>query len=110
MIVLVIVQQLDLIYVDVIQLSNDFLCLKQELVDGCLKQENGKVKVELVINDGFKYLQFGMLEFLDVIVDQIIGLIMLCVIFLNLDYILLLGMFVCVCLEEGINFDVLLVL
>lgn len=42
------VQQLDPIYVDVTQSSNDFLRLKQELVNGTLKQENGKAKVELV--------------------------------------------------------------
>ena len=46
------VQQLDPIYVDVTQSSNDYLRLKQELANGTLKQENGKAKVELVTNDG----------------------------------------------------------
>jgi membrane fusion protein (multidrug efflux system) len=51
------VQQLDPIYVDVTQSSNDFLRLKQELANGTLKQENGKAKVELVTNDGIKFPQ-----------------------------------------------------
>ncbi len=41
------VQQLDPIYVDVTQSSNDFLRLKQELADGKLKQANGKAQVKL---------------------------------------------------------------
>ncbi len=42
-------QQLDPIYVDVTQSSNDFLRLKQELANGTLKQENGKAKVKLML-------------------------------------------------------------
>lgn len=71
------VQQLDPIYVDVTQSSNDFLRLKQELANGTLKQENGKAKVELVTNDGIKYPQSGTLEFSDVTVDQTTGSITL---------------------------------
>ncbi len=77
------VQQLDPIYVDVTQSSNDFLRLKQELADGRLKQENGKAKVELVTNDGLKYPQSGTLEFSDVTVDQTTGSITLRAIFPN---------------------------
>jgi membrane fusion protein (multidrug efflux system) len=66
------VQQLDPIYVDVTQSSNDFLRLKQELANGTLKQENGKAKVELT-NDGIKFPQEGTLEFSDVTVDQTTG-------------------------------------
>jgi multidrug efflux pump subunit AcrA (membrane-fusion protein) len=58
------VQQLDPIYVDVTQSSNDFLRLKQELANGTLKQENGKAKVELVTNDGIKYPQAVRWSFL----------------------------------------------
>lgn len=80
------VQQLDPIYVDVTQSSNDFLRLKQELADGRLKQENGKAKVELVTNDGLKYPQAGTLEFSDVTVDQTTGSITLRAIFPNPDH------------------------
>ncbi|MDI5638213.1 multidrug efflux RND transporter periplasmic adaptor subunit AcrA, partial [Salmonella enterica subsp. enterica serovar Kentucky] len=71
------VQQLDPIYVDVTQSSNDFLRLKQELANGSLKQENGKAKVDLVTSDGIKFPQSGTLEFSDVTVDQTTGSITL---------------------------------
>ncbi|EIV7251151.1 MULTISPECIES: multidrug efflux RND transporter periplasmic adaptor subunit AcrA [Klebsiella] len=103
------VQQLDPIYVDVTQSSNDFLRLKQELADGRLKQENGKAKVELVTNDGLKYPQAGTLEFSDVTVDQTTGSITLRAIFPNPDHTLLPGMFVRARLEEGVNPEALLV-
>ncbi len=103
------VQQLDPIYVDVTQSSNDFLRLKQELANGKLKQENGKAKVELVTNDGLKYPQEGTLEFSDVTVDQTTGSITLRAIVPNPDHTLLPGMFVRARLEEGINPDALLV-
>lgn len=103
------VQQLDPIYVDVTQSSNDFLRLKQELANGTLKQENGKAKVELVTNDGNKYSQSGTLEFSDVSVDQTTGSITLRAIFPNPDMTLLPGMFVRAKLEEGIRPDAILV-
>ena len=103
------VQQLDPIYVDVTQSSNDFLRLKQELANGKLQQENGKAKVELVTNDGLKYPQNGTLEFSDVTVDQTTGSITLRAIFPNPDHTLLPGMFVRARLEEGVNPDAILV-
>ncbi|SFD97141.1 membrane fusion protein, multidrug efflux system [Phytobacter palmae] len=103
------VQQLDPIYVDVTQSSNDFLRLKQELANGTLKQENGKAKVELVTNDGTKYPQTGTLEFSDVTVDQTTGSITLRAIFPNPDMTLLPGLFVRAKLEEGTNPNALLV-
>lgn len=103
------VQQLDPIYVDVTQSSNDFLRLKQELANGKLQQENGKAKVELVTNDGLTYPQGGTLEFSDVTVDQTTGSITLRAIFPNPDHTLLPGMFVRARLEEGVNPDAMLV-
>ncbi|MEL4015553.1 multidrug efflux RND transporter periplasmic adaptor subunit AcrA [Dryocola clanedunensis] len=103
------VQQLDPIYVDVTQSSNDFLRLKQELASGKLKQENGKAKVQLVTSDGTTYSQEGSLEFSDVTVDQTTGSITLRAIFPNPDKTLLPGMFVRAKLEEGTNPDALLV-
>ena len=103
------VQQLDPIYVDVTQSSNDFLRLKQELANGTLKQENGKAKVELVTNDGIKFSQTGTLEFSDVTVDQTTGSITIRAIFPNPDKTLLPGMFVRARLEEGTNPSAILV-
>jgi len=103
------VQQLDPIYVDVTQSSNDFLRLKQELASGALKQVDGKAKVDLVTQDGIKYSQSGTLEFSDVTVDQTTGSITLRAVFPNPDHTLLPGMFVRAKLEEGTNPTALLV-
>ncbi|EAC1132386.1 multidrug efflux pump subunit AcrA [Salmonella enterica subsp. enterica] len=103
------VQQLDPIYVDVTQSSNDFLRLKQELANGSLKQENGKAKVDLVTSDGIKFPQSGALEFSDVTVDQSTGSITLRAIFPNPDHTLLPGMFVRARLQEGTKPTALLV-
>ncbi|EBE8873676.1 multidrug efflux RND transporter periplasmic adaptor subunit AcrA [Salmonella enterica] len=103
------VQQLDPIYVDVTQSSNDFLRLKQELANGSLKQENGKAKVDLVTSDGIKFPQSGTLEFSDVTVDQTTGSITLRAIFPNQDHTLLPGMFVRARLQEGTKPTALLV-
>lgn len=103
------VQQLDPIYVDVTQSSNDFLRLKQELANGSLKQENGKAKVDLVTSDGIKFPQSGTLEFSDVTVDQATGSITLRAIFPNPDHTLLPGMFVRARLQEGTKPTALLV-
>ncbi|EGN4644050.1 multidrug efflux RND transporter periplasmic adaptor subunit AcrA [Salmonella enterica subsp. enterica serovar Bredeney] len=103
------VQQLDPIYVDVTQSSNDFLRLQQELANGSLKQENGKAKVDLVTSDGIKFPQSGTLEFSDVTVDQTTGSITLRAIFPNPDHTLLPGMFVRARLQEGTKPTALLV-
>ncbi|EBB0052613.1 multidrug efflux RND transporter periplasmic adaptor subunit AcrA [Salmonella enterica] len=103
------VQQLDPIYVNVTQSSNDFLRLKQELANGSLKQENGKAKVDLVTSDGIKFPQSGTLEFSDVTVDQTTGSITLRAIFPNPDHTLLPGMFVRARLQEGTKPTALLV-
>src|SRR5471030_270045 len=103
------VQQLDPIYVDVTQSSNDFLRLKQELADGALKQANGKAQVKLLLDNGSEYKQAGTLEFSDVTVDETTGSITLRAVFPNPDDALLPGMFVRARLDEGTNNNALLV-
>ncbi|SFT42683.1 membrane fusion protein, multidrug efflux system [Kosakonia arachidis] len=103
------VQQLDPIYVDVTQSSNDFLRLQQEMANGTLKQENGKAKVQLITNDGVQYAQEGTLEFSGVTVDQTTGSITLRAVFPNPNHSLLPGMFVRAKLEEGVNPNAMLV-
>ena len=103
------VQQLDPIYVDVTQSSNDFLRLKQELADGSLKQANGNAQVKLLMDNGKEYSQAGTLEFSDVTVDETTGSITLRAIFPNPNDSLLPGMFVRARLDEGVNNDALLV-
>ncbi|EPZ8125186.1 efflux RND transporter adaptor subunit AcrA [Yersinia enterocolitica] len=103
------VQQLDPMYVDVTQSSDEFLRLKKELADGTLKQENGKAKVRLLLENGSEYAETGTLEFSGVTVDETTGSITIRAIFPNPNEALLPGMFVRARLDEGIRPDALLV-
>ncbi|GAA3881222.1 efflux RND transporter adaptor subunit AcrA [Gibbsiella dentisursi] len=103
------VQQLDPMYVDVTQSSNDFLRLKQELANGSLKQENGKARVKLLLENGQEYDQEGSLEFSDVTVDETTGSITIRAVFPNPNDTLLPGMFVRARLDEGVRDNALLV-
>ncbi|WP_017346004.1 efflux RND transporter periplasmic adaptor subunit [Pantoea sp. A4] len=103
------VQQLDPMYVDLTQSSQDFLSLKQELASGRLKQRQGKVVVSVVMSDGSVYPHAGTLAFSDVTVDQTTGSITLRAIVPNPDHMLLPGMFVRARLDEGSNPSALLI-
>ncbi|WP_317177596.1 efflux RND transporter periplasmic adaptor subunit [Pectobacterium sp. HCp5_1] len=103
------VQQLDPIYVDVTQSSNDFLQLKKELENGTLKQSEGKANVRLLLENGTEYTEAGTLEFSDVTVDETTGSITLRAIFPNPQHNLLPGMFVRARLDSGVNPTALLV-
>lgn len=103
------VQQLDPMYVDVTQSSDEFMRLRAELESGRLKQNDGKANVTLLMQNGNEYAQPGTLEFSDVTVDETTGSITLRAIFPNPDHRLLPGMFVRARLEEGTNPNALLV-
>ncbi len=103
------VQQLDPMYVDVTQSSDDFLRLRAELESGQLKQNDGKANVTLLMQNGNAYSQTGTLEFSDVTVDETTGSITLRAIFPNPEHRLLPGMFVRARLDEGTNPSALLV-
>lgn len=103
------VQQLDPIYVDVTQSSNDFLQLKRELENGTLKQSAGKANARLLLENGTEYAEAGTLEFSDVTVDETTGSITLRAIFPNPQHNLLPGMFVRARLDSGVNPTALLV-
>jgi membrane fusion protein (multidrug efflux system) len=103
------VQQLDPMYVDVTQSSDEFLRLRAELESGQLKQNDGKANVTLLMQNGNAYPQTGTLEFSDVSVDETTGSITLRAIFPNPDNRLLPGMFVRARLDEGTNPTALLV-
>ena len=98
------VQQLDPIYVDVTQSSNDLLRLKREMDSGSLKKAgNGQAKVSLLLSDGSTYSETGKLQFSDVSVDQTTGNVTLRALFPNPKFDLLPGMYVRAVLETGIN-------
>lgn len=96
------VQQLDPIYVDVTQSSNDLLRLKRELESGNLKK-SGQAKVTLLLADGTTYAESGKLQFSDVTVDLATGNVTLRALFPNPKFDLLPGMYVRAVVENGVN-------
>ncbi|WP_192457316.1 efflux RND transporter periplasmic adaptor subunit [Musicola keenii] len=103
------IQQLDPIYVDVTQSTNDFLKLKKELESGKLQQNNGKANVRLLLDNGMQFGQQGTLQFSDVTVDETTGSITLRAIFPNPEHLLMPGMFVRAQLDSGVDNNALLV-
>ncbi|MER2471859.1 efflux RND transporter periplasmic adaptor subunit [Photorhabdus laumondii] len=103
------VQQLDPIYVDVTQSSDDYLRLKNEIAKGIVQKEDNKAKVHLIMENGKNYSETGYLEFSDITVDETTGSITIRAIFPNPNEELLPGMFVRAKLEEGIRQDSILV-
>lgn len=103
------VQQLDPVYVDVTQSSDDYLRLKSELEKGEIQQQDGKADVMLQMDNGRLYPQQCKLEFSDVTVDQTTGSITIRAVCPNPENILLPGMFVRAFLTEGVRENALLV-
>ncbi|OCA56354.1 efflux RND transporter periplasmic adaptor subunit [Photorhabdus namnaonensis] len=103
------VQQLDPIYVDVTQSSDDYLRLKNEIAKGVVQKGDSKAKVHLIMENGKNYSETGYLEFSDIAVDETTGSITIRAIFPNPNEELLPGMFVRAKLEEGIRRDSILV-
>jgi len=99
------VQQLDPIYVDVTQSSNDFMHLKQSN----LQKNNATSSVQLLMENGQPYPLKGSLQFSDVTVDESTGSITLRAVFPNPQHRLLPGMFVRARIDEGIQPDAILV-
>ncbi len=92
---LVTVQQLDPMYVDVPQSTNDLLRLRRRLEDGRLNQNGSDHKtVSLLLEDGSPYPHAGTLQFREVTVDPTTGSVILRILFPNPDGVLLPGMFV----------------
>lgn len=97
------VQQLDPIYVDVTQSSEELLRLKREMDSGSLKKGDGQAAVTLLLADGSKYALPGKLQFSDVSVDPGTGNVTLRALFPNPKHDLLPGMFVRAVLETGVS-------
>lgn len=102
------VQQLDPIYVDLTQSSNDFLQLKQAIEQGSLTKESSS-SVNIIMDNGQTYAHTGRLEFTDVTVDESTGSVTLRAVFPNPDHQLLPGMFVRARVDEGTQPDAILV-
>ncbi|MHB8987827.1 MAG: efflux RND transporter periplasmic adaptor subunit [Desulfobulbia bacterium] len=104
------IQQLDPVYVDVVQSSAELLRLKRNLANGEIKgQDAGQTKVTLVLEDGSSYPQEGVLKFSEVAVDQSTGSVTLRALFPNPEQLLLPGMFVRAVVQEGVSEQAILV-
>ena len=101
---LAVIQQLDPIYVDVVQANADLLRLRRSLDSGVLKNSGGSQRrVKLLLEDGTPYPQEGTLQFRDVTVDPTTGSVTLRIVFANPKDVLLPGMFVRAIVEEGMK-------
>lgn len=106
---LVTVQRLDPIYVDLTQSVQDFLRLKEEKANGQIAQQQGKIPVELMLENGKPYRHTGTLEFSDPAVDETTGSVTLRAVFPNPEGEILPGMYVTALLDEGSQQNVLMV-
>ena len=97
-----VVQQLDPIYVDITQSSEEMLRLKRAIESGGLKRGEGQAKVRLKLADGSTYSHEGKLQFADVSVDTGTGNVALRALFPNPKHDLLPGMFVRAAVETGV--------
>jgi membrane fusion protein (multidrug efflux system) len=99
---MVTVQQLDPVYVDVTQASEELLRLKRDLASGKLKaDDSGKARVKLMFESGEVYPEEGTLQFSDVTVNATTNSVTVRAIFPNPHADLLPGMFARARLEEG---------
>jgi membrane fusion protein (multidrug efflux system) len=98
------IQQLDPIYVDVSESSQDLLRLRRALAEGHLKAAgDNAAAVQLTLEDGSQYNQEGKLEFSEVTVDEGTGSVTMRASFPNPHNELLPGMFVHAILQQGVQ-------
>ena len=104
------VTQLDPIYVDLTQSSNELTKLKKALASGALSVDvNTQTDVELMMEDGSIYPHKGTLQFSEVTVDPSTGSVTLRAKFSNPEKLLLPGMYARANIVEGVKADVILV-
>jgi membrane fusion protein, multidrug efflux system len=104
------IEQIDPIYVNFSQSSSDVLKFRSEVASGALKvEESGRMAARLVLEDGEIYPHSGVLNFVDLRIDQATGTAALRAEFPNPDRSLLPGQFVRVRVEAGVRAAGLLV-
>jgi membrane fusion protein (multidrug efflux system) len=97
-----VLQQLDPIYVDVVQSSAELLRLRRSLEAGQLSADGAnRKKVRIFLEDGTPYPLEGTLQFADVTVDPTTGSFTLRIVVPNPNHLLLPGMFVRAVVSEG---------
>lgn len=98
------VQQLDPIYVDVTQPSNEVLKLKHSFAEGKLKRlSKDEAKIAVILEDGSRYPLTGRLKFSGVTVNPTSGSVTLRAVVPNPEGLLMPGMYVRAQLEEAVD-------
>lgn len=104
------VRQLDPIYVDITQSSDQLLSLRRDVASGRLRRgARGTVEIGLRLADGREYEHSGVLAFTDVAVDETTGMVRLRASFQNPNSQLLPGMYVRAFVPQAIDDQGLLV-
>ncbi|WP_299009287.1 efflux RND transporter periplasmic adaptor subunit [uncultured Shewanella sp.] len=106
--VLAYLQQIDPIYIDIPQSSNQFTYFNNQIKSGKLKATK-EDNVQLILNDDSFYELRGSIQFSDINVDEGTGSVTLRAEFANPDHRLLPGMYVRALLNEGIDEKAILV-
>jgi membrane fusion protein (multidrug efflux system) len=103
------VTQLDPIYVDLTQSSNELTRVKKALASGLLTVDPvTQMDVELIMEDGSIYPHKGTLQFSEVTVDPSTGSVTLRAKFPNPEKLLLPGMYARASIVEGVKSDAIL--
>ena len=103
------VRQLDPVYVDITQSSQDLLRLRAQFTNGELRSAAEEAPVRLKLENGAMYPHEGRLQFTDVSVDESTGMVSLRALFPHPEHILLPGMYVRAVIAEGVDENALLV-
>ena len=104
------VRQLDPMYVDITQSSDQLLGLQRQLASGRLRRTGrGTINVRLRLDNGTDYEHAGVLAFTDVAVDESTGMVRLRTRFPNPNGLLLPGMYVRAFVPQAVDDDGLLV-
>lgn len=103
------VRQLDPVYVDITQSSQDLLRLRAQFTNGELRSAAEEAPVRLKLENGAMYPHEGRLQFTDVSVDESTGMVSLRALFPNPEHILLPGMYVRAVIAECVDENALLV-
>jgi multidrug efflux system membrane fusion protein len=97
------INQLDPVYVDVVQPSAQWLALRRKVDGGEVVTVDGKPVVRLILEDGITYERSGTLEVVDAAVDKSTGSVKLRAVFLNPKHLILPGMYVKASLAMATN-------
>lgn len=98
-----VIQQIDRVYVDMTQSSQDGVALRRRLA-----RPGARPRVSLTLQDGSEYPSDGTLQLADVTVDPNTGAVRLRALFSNPRQMLLPGMFVQATISVGIDEDAIL--